>query len=78
MNGAWKGYGRTAVVLAAALFFWPASGFARGNQNYDGPCGFDTGHACPANTPEIDPGLGTGALVLIGSWALVVRGRRKA
>ena len=64
--------------MLVAMVGFAASGWAKGNNNYDGPCGYDTGHACPANSPEIDPGMATGALVLIGGGAMVLRGRRKA
>jgi hypothetical protein len=65
------------AVLVVTLVGVGAGHALKGNNNYDGPCGYDTGHACPANSPEIDPELGAGALVLIGGGAIVIRGRRK-
>ena len=33
--------------------------------------------AIPTGVPEIDPGMGTGALALLGGVVLVIRGRGK-
>ncbi len=73
-----NGMGRAGVVLGIALLLGSVSGWAKGNNDYDGPCGYGTGHACPANSPEIDPGMGAAALLLIGGGVMVLRGRRKA
>jgi len=76
---AMKLFMRNAFAVLIVMLAGVGVGHAlKGNGNYDGPCGYDTGHSCPANSPEIDPELGTGALVLIGGGAMVIRGRRKA
>jgi hypothetical protein len=67
----------TFAVLFVTLLS-VAIGHAQNRDKDIYPCGFGTGHACPASTPEINPALGTGALALIGGVVMVMRGRRKA
>jgi hypothetical protein len=67
---------RYAIAVLVVTLLGASTGRGQG-QNQD--CGFGTGHSCYArDTPEIDPGMGGGALALIGGAALVLRGRRKA
>jgi hypothetical protein len=81
---------RTALaVLAITLLASPAAKASR--SSYDGPCGYGTGHSCtgrgsgsgsgsgstPSQTPEIDPSMAVGALVVIGGVIVAIRGRRR-
>jgi hypothetical protein len=74
-----KKYTRNTFAVLFVTLLSVAIGHAQNKDKNDGgPCGFGTGHACPADTPEINPALGTGALALIGGVVMVMRSRRKA
>jgi MYXO-CTERM domain-containing protein len=73
-----KTFIRNTLAGSFAVLLTTASVGAQNRDKTITPCGRDTGHACPANTPEIDPALGMGALALVGVGALAIRSRRKA
>jgi hypothetical protein len=70
----------TRATLAVMFVTLLGAGISNASSRatYDGPCGHGTGHACPKETPEINPEMGAGALALIGGMAMVIRSRRKA
>jgi hypothetical protein len=80
---------RSALAVLAVTLLTSATSKASRNS-YDGPCGYGTGHSCtgrsgsgsgsgstPSQTPEIDPSMAVGALVVIGGVIVAIRGRRR-
>jgi hypothetical protein len=65
-------------ILAVSVVSLLAAGSAQAEKK-DHPCRLYELHCHkPAETPEIDLAMGTGALALIGGAVMVIRGRRKA
>jgi len=77
-----KTISRTALAALAVTLLASATAKAS-RDSYDGPCGYGTGHSCtahsgsPSQTPEIDPSMAVGALVVIGGAIVAIRGRRR-
>jgi len=79
-----KTISRTALAALAVTLLTSSTMKASPRTPYDGPCGYGTGHSCtgrsgdtPSQTPEIDPSLAVGALVVIGGAVVAIRGRRR-
>jgi hypothetical protein len=70
-----KMFTRNALAVLFATLLTVAAGHSQDKNGR--ACGFGTGHAC-ADTPEINPAMGAGALAFIGGVVMVIRGRRKA
>jgi hypothetical protein len=66
---------RNAFAVLFLSFLSVAVGHSQDKNG--GACGLGTHHAC-ADTPEINPAMGAGALALIGGVVMVIRGRRRA